>query len=79
MIEPAVSLALTLESNPGAYACLLGSGVSATSGIPTKWGIVLDLIRRVARSLGENPGDDPVAWYRHRYGEEPDYSKLLNP
>jgi hypothetical protein len=63
MIEPTVSLALTLESNPGAYACLLGSGVSATSGIPTGWGIVVDLIERVARSLGEDPGDDPAGWY----------------
>ena len=78
MIEPTVSLALTLESNPGAYACLLGSGVSATSGIPTGWGIVLDLIERVARSLGEDPGDDPAGWYQARYGEEPDYSKLLD-
>jgi hypothetical protein len=51
MIEPTVSLALTLESNPGVYACLLGSGVSATSGIPTGWGIVVDLIERVARTL----------------------------
>ena len=63
MIEPTVSLALTLESNPGVYACLLGSGVSATSGIPTGWGIVVDLIQRVACSLGEDPGDDPAAWY----------------
>lgn len=63
MIEPTVSLALTLESNPGAYACLLGSGVSTTSGIPTGWGIVVDLVERVARSLGEDPGDDPAGWY----------------
>ncbi|MBW2161433.1 MAG: hypothetical protein JRH14_15955 [Deltaproteobacteria bacterium] len=49
MIEPTVSLALTLESNPGVYACMLGSGVSATSGIPTGWGIVVDVIKRVAR------------------------------
>jgi hypothetical protein len=64
MIEPTVSLALTLESNPGVYACLLGSGVSATSGIPTGWGIVVDLIQRVARSLGEDPGDDLAAQYK---------------
>ena len=51
MIEPTVSLSLTLESNPGTYACLLGSGVSATSGIPTGWGIIVDLVTRVARSL----------------------------
>ena len=74
LIEPTVSLALTLESNPGVYACLLGSGVSATSGIPTGWGIVVDLIQRVARSLGE----DPAGWYEARYGEEPNYSKLLD-
>jgi predicted ATPase len=78
MIEPTVSLALTLESNPGVYACLLGSGVSATSGIPTGWGIVVDLIQRVARSLGEDPGDDPAGWYEAHYGEEPNYSKLLD-
>jgi predicted ATPase len=78
MIEPTVSLALTLESNPGVYACLLGSGVSATSGIPTGWGIVVDLIQRVASSLGEDPGDDPAGWYEARYGEEPNYSKLLD-
>ncbi len=78
MIEPTVSLSLTLESNPGTYACLLGSGVSATSGIPTGWGIIVDLVTRVARTLGDDPGDDPAAWYRTRYGTEPDYSKLLD-
>jgi len=78
LIEPTVSLALTLESNPGVYACLLGSGVSVTSGIPTGWGIVVDLVKRVARSLGEDPGDDPAAWYEAHYGEEPNYSKLLD-
>jgi predicted ATPase len=78
MIEPAVSLALTLESNPGSYACLLGSGVSATSGIPTGWGIIIDLVLRVSRSLGESSGDDPAGWYKARYGEEPNYSKLLD-
>ena len=78
MIEPTVSLSLTLESNPGTYACLLGSGVSATSGIPTGWGIIVDLVTRVARSLEDDPGDDPAAWYRARYGEDPDYSKLLD-
>ena len=78
MIEPTVSLSLTLEANSGTYACLLGAGVSATSGIPTGWGIIVDLVMRVARSLGEDPGDDPAAWYQARYGEEPDYSKLLD-
>src|SRR4051812_6830979 len=78
MIEPTVRLALTLQSNPGAYAALLGSGISAAAGVPTGWQIVSDLIAKVARLEGAIAGDDPIAWYRERYGEEPEYSKLLD-
>ena len=78
MIDPQVSLAFALHSNPGAYAALIGSGVSLGAGIPTGWQVVLDLISKVARVLGEDPGDDLAGWYQERYGEEPDYSKLLD-
>ena len=78
MIDPQVSLAFALHSNPGAYAALIGSGVSVSAGIPTGWQIVLDLISRLALVLGEEPGDDPAGWYQERFGEEPDYSKLLD-
>ena len=40
--------------------------------------MVLDLISKVARVLGEDPGDDLAGWYERRFGEEPDYSKLLD-
>jgi hypothetical protein len=40
--------------------------------------VVLDLITKVARVFGEDPGDDVAAWYEKRFGEEPDYSKLLD-
>lgn len=78
MIDPQVSLAFALRSNPGAYAALIGSGVSVGAGIPTGWHVVLDLISQLARVLGENPGDDLASWYQERFGEEPDYSKLLD-
>ncbi|MEE9247072.1 MAG: alpha/beta fold hydrolase [Dehalococcoidia bacterium] len=78
MIDPQVSLAFALHSNPGAYAALIGSGVSVGAGIPTGWQVVLDLISKVARVLGEDPGDDLAGWYQERFGEEPDYSKLLD-
>jgi len=78
MIDPQVSLAFALHSNPGAYAALIGSGVSVSAGIPTGWQIVLDLVSRLALVLGEEPGDDPAGWYQERFGEEPDYSKLLD-
>ena len=78
MNDPQVSLAFALHSNPGAYAALIGSGVSVGAGIPTGWQVVLDLISKVARVLGEDPGDDLAGWYQERFGEEPDYSKLLD-
>ena len=71
-------MAFALRSNPGAYAALIGSGVSVGAGIPTGCGVVLDLISKVARVLGEDPGDDLASWYQERFGEEPDYSKLLD-
>jgi len=78
MIDPQVSLALALRSTPGAYAALIGSGVSVGAGIPTGWQVVLDLISKLAGVLGEDPGADLAAWYQKRFGEEPDYSKLLD-
>lgn len=77
MIEPMISLAFTVWSNPGVYALLLGSGVSRSAGIPTGWEITLDLIRKVAHLNGADPGGDPALWYRQTYGTEPDYSDLL--
>ncbi len=52
--------------------------MSVGAGIPTGWQVVLDLISKVARVLGEDPGDDLAGWYQERYGDEPDYSKLLD-
>jgi len=73
-----LKVALAMHSSPGVYALLLGSGVSTAAGIPTGWQVVLDLVERLARAQGENPGKDPAAWYAEKYGEEPDYSKLLD-
>ena len=55
MIDPMVSLAFALHSNRGAYAALVGSGVSVGAGFPTGWQVVLDLISKVARVLGKDP------------------------
>ena len=71
-------MVFALHSNRGAYAALVGSGVSVGAGIPTGWQVVLDLISKVALVLGEDPGDDVSSWYQERFGEEPDYSKLLD-
>lgn len=78
MIDPLTSLAFAVYSNKGAYALLLGSGVSRSSGIPTGWEVVLDLIRKVASLEGEDCEPDPAEWFRGKNQTEPDYSQLLD-
>jgi hypothetical protein len=78
MIEPTLTLAVSLHSNPGVYALLLGSGLSRPAGIPTGWDVVLDLARKIAALADEDCEPDPAAWYQSRYGEAPDYSNLLD-
>lgn len=76
-MDPLISLAFSVYSNKGAYALLVGSGVSRAARILTGWDIVLDLIRKVAKLLGEDAGETPDAWYKEKFGKEPDYSDLL--
>ena len=78
MIDPIQSIALSMQANPGVYALLLGSGVSRAAGILTGWEITLDLIRKLARMSGESCEPTPEVWYRNKYGQEPDYSELLD-
>ena len=78
MIDPIDSLAFSIQANPGVYALLLGSGVSRAAQIPTGWEITLDLIRKLATASGELAEPDPRQWYREKYGDEPDYSKLID-
>ena len=78
MIDPLVSLAFSIQANRGVYALLLGSGVSRSAQIPTGWEIVLDLIRKLAKLEGVDCEPDPAAWYKEKFGEYPDYSKLLS-
>ena len=78
MIDPIHSLAFSVQSNPGVYAVLIGSGVSRAAGIPTGWDVTLDLVRKLAAVEKEAPKPDPETWFRIKFGSEPDYSKLLD-
>jgi hypothetical protein len=78
MIDPILSLAISMHANPGVYALLLGSGLSRYAGIPTGWEIVEDLIRRIGALEGEDCEPDPAAWYTRKYGHPPTYSELLD-
>ncbi len=77
-MTPEVSLAFALQSSPGVYALLLGSGVSRAARIPTGWEVVLDLVRKLAGAQGADCEPDPAAWYEATYGVQPGYSQLLD-
>lgn len=78
MIDPVTSLAFSMQSSPGTYALLLGSGISHPAGIPTGWDITLDLVKKLAAASGEECKPSPVEWYREKFGKEPGYSELLD-
>ena len=71
-----LTVAFSLHSNPGAYALLLGAGVSASSGIPTAWGVLEDLVGRAAELRGADT-DDAVHWYEEQFGHFPTYEGVL--
>jgi hypothetical protein len=80
MIDPILSLALSMHSGKGIYALFLGSGVSRAAEIPTGWEVTLNLIRRLARTVDEDAAcePDPEGWYKDRFDEELNYSQVVN-
>jgi hypothetical protein len=76
-LDPMLALSFSLHSNKGAYALLLGSGISRAAEIPTGWEVMLELIRKLAVVKGVTAEPDPAQWYRDEFGREPDYSDLL--
>jgi hypothetical protein len=60
---------------------LLGSGTSTAAGVPTGWGVVSDLIRKVAALQGEQAAAeadaDPEVWWSGQGFGEPRYDTLL--
>ena len=77
MIDPVHSLVISIQRNPGAYALLLGSGVSSAAGVPTGSEVTLKLVRELAVVSGQSTIPDPDRWYTEKFGEPPNYSKLV--
>lgn len=74
-----------MHAQPGVYAVLLGSGVSTGAGVPTGWGVVKQLILRLAAA--DTPGDteslrlaadQPERWWSEHHNGELGYSALLS-
>lgn len=71
------TLAFSIYSNKGTYALLLGAGISRSSGIPSGWDIVIDLLKKLAALNGEKDVTDYEQWYLDKHGKAVDYSSLL--
>ena len=80
-LDPTLALALGVVASPGVYALLLGSGTSTAAGIPTGWGVVSDLIRKVATLQGDQEARaaeaDPEGWWASQGHGELRYDTLL--
>lgn len=80
-LSPTAMLATSMHAQPGVYALLLGSGVSTGAGVPTGWGVVKELVRRVAAV--EDPDSvsqaeaNPEQWWREHHDGELGYAALL--
>ncbi|PEK11071.1 SIR2 family protein [Bacillus toyonensis] len=71
-----MSLSFSMEANKGVYALLLGSGVSYSANIPTGWGILTELCRRIME-LKKEEHDDPIQWYQNYFGKIPAYDEVI--
>jgi hypothetical protein len=76
MIDPILSLAFNLHSNKGAYALLLGSGISSAAEIPTGFDVVIDLVRKLAKVCNEDCELDHIGWFEKKYSDKPSYSNF---
>ncbi len=76
-IERLTTLAFSMYSNRGAYALLLGSGISCAARIPSGWKVEEDLIHQLASTQGIEKSEDWHQWYEATYDEPASYSALL--
>ncbi len=74
-VDPVQSLAFTLRANPGAYALLLGSGVSRSS-VPSGWDVLVALVEQLAGLNSVAPAES-MQWYRDQFGSAPRYDEVL--
>lgn len=78
MINPAYSLASSIQPNPSVYAVHIGSSVSWAGNISKGWEKTLDLIRKLAKLHKQACEPDLETGYLGKFEKEASYSNLLN-
>ena len=72
------TLSVSMYTNKGAYALLLGSGISVPAHIKSGWGIEEELIKKIARTNGASVSPDWHKWYEEKYEKKATYTSLLS-
>ena len=72
------TLSVSMYTNKGAYALLLGSGISVPAHIKSGWGIEEELIKKFAITNGVSEAPDWHNWYKKEYSEKATYTSLLS-
>jgi hypothetical protein len=72
------TLSVSMYTNKGAYALLLGSGISVPAHIKSGWGIEEELIKKFAITNGVSEAPDWHNWYKIKYNEKATYTSLLS-
>ena len=75
-IEKLTTLAFSMYFNKGAYALLLGSGISRSADIPSGWEVEELLIEMLGKSQRVTDEENWHKWYEREYGEQASYSYL---
>jgi len=72
-----ITLAFSMESNPGAYAVLVGAGVSK-GAVPTAWEVLTRLIVDTANLRGDQVApEEAERWWAERIGTNATYENVL--
>jgi hypothetical protein len=77
LVDPFVVLAASLHYDRGAYAVLVGSGMSTTAGIPTGWDLTTQLAELEARHQDGRVPDDIEAWWAANKPSPLGYSSVV--
>jgi SIR2-like domain len=77
VIDPFVVLAASLHYDRGAYAVLVGSGMSTAAGIPTGWDLTRALAELEARHQDGRVPDDIEAWWAANKTASLGYSSVM--
>ena len=75
--EKITTLAFSMYANKGAYALLLGSGISRPAHIPSGWEVEIELIKRIGATKGVTVAEDWHQWYQQTYDQPATYCALL--